>query len=102
VLEDALAASPGGTGATAGLAWFTLGRLAAEALDDPARAERAFAHVIRLGDPASLVEDAYAHRAEALLAAGRRAEAADAIAALAAAFPADPRLRSLRARLAAP
>jgi transmembrane sensor len=69
VLERAVQADPHGPGA--GLAAFTLGRLALEHLDQPARAARAFDLVLAEG-PASLVEDARARREDAL----RRADGA--------------------------
>ncbi len=69
VLERAVQADPHGPGA--GLAAFTLGRIALEHLDQPARAARAFDLVLAEG-PASLVEDARARREDAL----RRADGA--------------------------
>ncbi len=99
VLERAIAA--GGDDAAVGLAAFTLGRIALDALDQPERAARAFARVIELGTPAGLLEDAYARRADALLRAGRTADARAAIDAYARAYPQARRLAALRARLPA-
>jgi len=99
-LERALAADPGHP--AAGLAAFTIGRISSDVLDQPERAARAFAQMIEIGRPSSLVEDAHVRRIEALLRAGQRREAALAIDALERAFPTGHRAASLRARLSAP
>jgi transmembrane sensor len=100
LLEHAVDADPDHP--AAGLASFTVGRLALDVLDQPDRAAAAFARVIDRGRPAALLEDAHARRAEALLEAGRRDDAAAAIDAYERAFPASPRAAALRARLDAP
>jgi tetratricopeptide (TPR) repeat protein len=83
----------------AGLAAFTLGRLALDVLGDPSRASAAFARVIALGSPSSLLEDAHARRADALLRAGRLDDAEDAILSYEHAYPKGRRAAALRARL---
>ncbi|MBP6631325.1 MAG: FecR domain-containing protein [Kofleriaceae bacterium] len=83
----------------AGLAAFTLGRIALDQLAEPRRAAEAFATVITLGSPHALLEDAYARRAEALLAAGDRAGARAAVDAYVRAYPDRPRGAALRARV---
>ena len=98
LLERALASAP--RDAVAGLAWFTLGRIRADQLDQPERAAHAFAQVIALGQPPSLIEDAHQRRVEALLHAGRRGEAATALGAFERAFPSSERAAALRVRLA--
>jgi transmembrane sensor len=100
VLERAVEADPGHV--AAGLAAFTLGRISGDLLGEPERAARAFARVIELGKPSSLLEDAHARRAEALVRAGQRREAEAALEAYQRAFPHGPRARALRALLSAP
>jgi transmembrane sensor len=97
LLERALASAP--RDAMAGLAWFTLGRIRADQLDQPERAAHAFAQVIALGQPPSLIEDAHMRRVEALVDAGRRGEAAAALGAYERAFPSSERAAALRVRL---
>ena len=92
-LTDALDAA--GDSAGAGLAAFTLGRLAIERLDQPTRAARAFERMIAIGSPSSLLEDAYARRARAWRAAGNQAEADRAAADYARAYPRGHRLDDL-------
>jgi transmembrane sensor len=82
----------------AGLAAFTLGRLALD-LDQPTRAARAFQRVIELGSPHGLLEDAYARRAEALIRAGDHAAAEAAVGDYERAYPDARRAAALRARL---
>jgi transmembrane sensor len=86
-------------GPAAGLAAFTLGRLALDKLGQPERAARAFARVIALGSPHGLLEDAYARRAEALIRSGDRGAAEAALADLERAFPEARRAPALRAQL---
>ncbi len=100
LLEDALRRDPDAT--AAGLAAFTLGRIVLDQLGQFDRAARAFALVIAAGSPSSLVEDAHARRADALLRAGRRADAEAAIDDYERAFPKGRRIARLRARLAEP
>jgi transmembrane sensor len=83
----------------AGLAAFTLGRLALDRLGQPERAARAFARVIALGSPHGLLEDAYARRAEALIRSGDRAAAEAALSEYERAFPDARRAPALRAQL---
>ena len=97
VLERSIRADPEHLGA--GLAAFTLGRLALDVLDQPDRAAAAFARVIEVDSPSGLVENAYVRRAEALIRAGRRADAAAAIDAYERAYPRGRRAASLRERL---
>jgi tetratricopeptide (TPR) repeat protein len=97
LLDEAIARDPDDPGA--GVAAFTLGRLALDTLGDPERAAVAFARVIELGSPAGLVEDAYARRADALLRAGRLDDAERAIDDYEAAYPKGRRAAALRARL---
>jgi transmembrane sensor len=97
LIDSALRADP--RSPAAGLAAFTLGRLALDRLGDPARAARAFERVIELGSPHGLLEDAYARRAEALIRAGDRPAAEAALAAYEHAYPAARRAPALRAKL---
>jgi transmembrane sensor len=83
----------------AGLAAFTLGRLALDKLGQPERAAKAFARVIALGSPHGLLEDAYARRAEALIRAGDRDAAEAALGEYERAFPEARRAPALRAQL---
>ena len=96
-LDAAIAASPNDPGA--GVAAFMLGRLALDTLHDPARAARAFAIVIDLGSPHSLVEDAHARRAEALIRSGDRRAAVAAIEGYERAYPGGRRAAALRSLL---
>lgn len=82
-------------GAGAGLAAFTLGRLAMERLGQPTRAARAFERMIELGSPAGLLEDAYVRRARAWHAAGNAAEARRATDDYQRAYPKGGRLDDL-------
>jgi tetratricopeptide (TPR) repeat protein len=100
LLEDALARDPDAT--AAGLAAFTLGRIALDQLGQHDRAARAFAKVIAAGSPSSLLEDAHARRVDALIRAGRRADAEAALAEYERSFPEARRIARLRERLAAP
>jgi transmembrane sensor len=99
LLARAIAEHPDDAGV--GVAAFSLGRLYLEVLGEPGLAADAFARVLRAGRPRGLLEDAHARRTEALISAGRRDEAARALAQLEAAFPASARVAPLRVRLAA-
>nr|HEX4317896.1 FecR family protein [Kofleriaceae bacterium] len=96
----ALAAAP--RDESAGLAYFTLGRIYLDDLSQPSRAASAFEHVIALGSPHSLLEDAYARRAIALRASGRSDDAARALAAYDAAYPHGVRRSELHQLFGAP
>jgi hypothetical protein len=69
------------------LAAFTLGRVQADTIGNPAAAAQAFALAIVLGLPAGLVEDAYARLVETRAHAGDRAGARAAAAAYRERFP---------------
>jgi tetratricopeptide (TPR) repeat protein len=97
LLDEAIARDPDDPGA--GVAAFTLGRLALDSLGQPVRAAAAFARVIELGSPAGLLEDAYARRADALLRAKRLDDAEGAIEDYEAAYPKGRKAAALRARL---
>lgn len=56
---------------SSGLAEFTLGRIYLENLHDPTHAIAAFDHVLAIGMPVGLLEDARARRIQALMQAGR-------------------------------
>jgi transmembrane sensor len=72
-LEQALAGAHADE--SAGLAEFTLGRIYLENLHEPTRAVAAFDHVLAIGMPLGLLEDARARRIEALVKAGRTDDA---------------------------
>jgi transmembrane sensor len=93
------ASSSSASSGAAGLAAFTVGRLALDHLDQPERAARAFARVIALGSPHGLLEDAYARRAEALVRAGDAAAATAALAEYERVYPDAKRAAALRAKL---
>lgn len=99
VLTSFLARAP--ADASAGLAAFSLGRIAHERLRDPGRAATAFARVLAIGSPRALVPEALARRAEALRADGQRPAAQAAAAEYLTRFPDGPR-RGAMAALASP
>lgn len=81
---------------------FTLGKLLAEHMNEPARAARSFAQVRRLAAGGPLAQAALAREAEALHRAGRRQEAAALVQTYVRLYPQGPHLDGLRALDAAP
>ncbi|MFT3696864.1 MAG: FecR domain-containing protein [Kofleriaceae bacterium] len=77
-----------------GLAAFTFGRMA-QTDGDLDKAQAAFARVIELGTPQGLLEDAYAHRIQALVGLKRIRDASDLLAAYDQRFPKGARRTSL-------
>lgn len=71
----------------AALGAFTLGRIAFDDLDDPARAATAFSRALAIGLPRALAEDAWARLVEAQLRRGDRAAAEAAAREYAERFP---------------
>jgi transmembrane sensor len=90
----------GGSDPRAALAAFSLGRLQLEVLDRPDAAAESFARVVAGGSPRALVEDAQARRVEALVRAGRRAEAAREARVYESRWPEGRRLAQVRALIA--
>jgi transmembrane sensor len=80
----------------AGLAAFTLGRLELETLGQPARAAKAFAQMIALGEPRGLLEDAQARLVQAHARAGQWELAREAAARYEQLYPEGYRLQDVR------
>ena len=78
------------------LAAFTIGKISAEDLKDPATAARAFEQAIALGLPAGLDEEAQARAVASFVSAGQRADAARAAKRYQARYPAGRHLAQVQ------